>query len=225
MEKTQLITVAETLNEILGLDPEIPTKGKKVTVEMLTEKINEAVDLLVEDDKLPEEVREILSEMHPDNELFAAPESDSEEDVEDEGGEDEVEDEAGEAEADAEETEVEAGEDADSSEETDDEATDAVEKPKKGKGKKGKGKSKKEKVAKEPKPKKEKVKKEPVVREPSAFGVATNILCKNPDMPYADLKEAVRQEIGSDAKMTAISTAYSSVRKVVRLLRENKLMK
>lgn len=119
--------------------------------------------------------------------------------------------EAEEAEAETEEPEAEA--------ETEAETEEPEEKP----VKKAKA-PKKEKAAKAEKaPKKEKpVKKE---KTPSAYGTAIEILSKDPDMDSKTLIAKVKKKgIDVDKGHTAINTAYSQFRKVVKLLREAGMM-
>lgn len=59
---------------------------------------------------------------------------------------------------------------------------------------------------------------------PSCFGIAVDIICKNPDMDRSKFMKAVEKKAGELFKETATATAYSSVTGIVKKLRANKLM-
>jgi hypothetical protein len=88
---------------------------------------------------------------------------------------------------------------------------------------------KKVKAAKEPveKVKKEKKQKEEKApREASPFGTTTEIMCKNPNITFDDLKkEITKAGFDAVANLSAIRTGYSQARKIFSLLRENKFIK
>lgn len=57
--KKELIKTAKELNELMGLDPAIPT-GKDVEESVLIEKIAEAAEMLEEDDEISEVAQEVI---------------------------------------------------------------------------------------------------------------------------------------------------------------------
>ena len=57
--KKSLVKTAKELNELMGLDPAIPT-GKDVEVTLLIEKIGEAAEMLEEDDEISEVAQEVI---------------------------------------------------------------------------------------------------------------------------------------------------------------------
>jgi len=63
------------------------------------------------------------------------------------------------------------------------------------------------------KPKKEKV--------PSAYGTAVSLMCKNPNLTFAELKEQLKKQ--GFEKDSACRTAHVTVKKVIALLKENKV--
>lgn len=62
MKKEQLIAAAKELNELLGVDPEIPTK-KSADEDLIIEKLCEAAELIEEGDEVSEETIEVLTEI------------------------------------------------------------------------------------------------------------------------------------------------------------------
>jgi outer membrane biosynthesis protein TonB len=78
----------------------------------------------------------------------------------------------------------------------------------------------------------EKPKKNPHVKVkepkgPSAYGTAIELMCKTPDQSIEDLKKGLEKKgiKVTTSNISAIRTAFGTVRKIVSLLRENKLMK
>jgi hypothetical protein len=64
------------------------------------------------------------------------------------------------------------------------------------------------------------------VKGPSPYGTAVEVMCTNPDQSVTDLINALKKKkIDVEVGLSAIRTGYGSVRKIVSLLRANKLMK
>jgi len=136
----------------------------------------------------------------------------------------EADDESEESEDEDEAEDEEAEEDEDE-EESDDEEEEEEEAPKK-KSVKGKAKAKASDDEDEDEEKPAKTKKEKKAKKdagPSAYGTAFAFMCANPDSDFPALqKELVSKKV---FKASAAHTAFSSVRKAVKLLRENGHMK
>lgn len=108
------------------------------------------------------------------------------------------------------------GEDA---EDEDDEDELAPPKKKSGKAEKPTKPEKAEKPAKPEKEKKEKAPKVKKERSASAYGTAVELMCANTNMSLADLIAAVKAKgLNVDAGKSAITTAYSAVKKISGLL-------
>ena len=108
------------------------------------------------------------------------------------------------------------GEDA---EDEDDEDEPALPKKKSGKAEKPTKPEKAEKPAKPEKEKKEKAPKVKKERSASAYGTAVELMCANTNMSLADLIAAVKAKgLNVDAGKSAITTAYSAVKKISGLL-------
>lgn len=108
------------------------------------------------------------------------------------------------------------GEDA---EDEDDEDEPAPPKKKSGKAEKPTKPEKAEKPAKPEKEKKEKAPKVKKERSASAYGTAVELMCANTNMSLADLIAAVKAKgLNVDAGKSAITTAYSAVKKISGLL-------
>lgn len=108
------------------------------------------------------------------------------------------------------------GEDA---EDEDDEDEPAPPKKKSGKAEKSTKPEKAEKPAKPEKEKKEKAPKVKKERSASAYGTAVELMCANTNMSLADLIAAVKAKgLNVDAGKSAITTAYSAVKKISGLL-------
>jgi len=81
MKKEQLIAAAKELNELLGVDPEIPTK-KSADEDLIIEKLCEAAELIEEGDEVSEETIEVLTEIGAPGFEAKEPAEDPEEDPE-----------------------------------------------------------------------------------------------------------------------------------------------
>lgn len=73
--KKELVKTARELNELMGLDPAIPT-GKDVEEATLVEKIREAAEMLEEDDEISEVAQEVIDYIAELQEEEATPEAD-----------------------------------------------------------------------------------------------------------------------------------------------------
>lgn len=81
MKREKLIEAAKELNELLGLDPAIPTK-KNTDEDLIIEKICEAAELIEEGDEVSEETIEVLTELEAPGFEAEEAEEDPEEDPE-----------------------------------------------------------------------------------------------------------------------------------------------
>jgi hypothetical protein len=73
--KKELVKTAKELNELMGLDPAIPT-GKDVEEATLVEKIGEAAEMLEEDDEISEVAQEVIDYIAELQEEEVTPEAD-----------------------------------------------------------------------------------------------------------------------------------------------------
>lgn len=73
--KKELVKTAKELNELMGLDPAIPT-GKDVEEATLVEKIGEASEMLEEDDEISEVAQEVIDYIAELQEEEVTPEAD-----------------------------------------------------------------------------------------------------------------------------------------------------
>lgn len=117
------------------------------------------------------------------------------------------------------EEEVEEEAEGEDAEDEDDEDEPAPPKKKSGKAEKPTKPEKAEKPAKPEKEKKEKAPKVKKERSASAYGTAVELMCANTNMSLADLIAAVKAKgLNVDAGKSAITTAYSAVKKISGLL-------
>ena len=220
-----LRTAAKEMNTVMELEPAINTKA---SVEVLTEKLKEAITFIdAENDEFTESTQAVIDELSappakgkgkaaPKGKAKAAPveeDDDDDDDAADEDADDEAddEDEDDEQEAPAPKAKGKVAPKGKAKaapvEEDDDDDEDEEPAPKAIKGKAGK-------VA----PKKKE-------RGPSPYGTSIEICCANPAIKKEDLfKKLTKKGIDIAAGKAGILTAHSVVQKIVSELRKNGLM-
>ena len=207
----KLVAAAEDMNEVMGLDEDdVIDTGSEASIK---KGLKAAVKLIENGDVFEDETYDVLEEL----ELYTREE------------EEEEEEEPAPKKGKGKKAPVVEEEEEEEDEEEEDEEEEEEPAPKK--GKKGKAKAKpvvdddddeEEEEEEEEKPKK-KAKAAKGPKGASAYGTALDILCKDPDASKEKLNKALAKKGIEPGAGT--NTAYSSVRSIVKRLRDNDLMK